>query len=460
MKLWEGRFAQPSAKSADAFNQSLSFDKKLYWHDIFASIAHVKMLGETKILPAGDVEKICDALQQILADIESGKLPLEGAEDIHTFIEEELVRRIGVMGKRMHTARSRNDQVATDFRLYVKDSITGICGQLHALISTLLELANAHIGHIMPGYTHLQRAQPISLAQYLNAYSEMFLRDLERFTDCYKRTDVMPLGSCALAGTDFPIDRTITAKLLNFSKISQNSLDGVSDRDFVAEYIFCCSTVMAHLSRFCEDLILYSTWEFGFVEISDDYSTGSSIMPQKKNPDIPELIRGKTGRVYGSLTAILTVIKGIPTAYNKDLQEDKEALFNAEDTVKSCLSIFTELLRNVTFHTRKMHNAAAGGFSTATDIADYLVMKGMAFRDAHGVTGRIVRYCIENGRSLDKLDLATYRSFCELFDEDILKKVRVTESVEARKATGGSSKSAVRENIRSLTKRLNKLCKD
>ena len=459
MKLWEGRFAQPSAKSADAFNQSLSFDKKLYWHDIFASIAHVKMLGETKILPAGDVEKICDALQQILADIESGKLPLEGAEDIHTFIEEELVRRIGVMGKRMHTARSRNDQVATDFRLYVKDSIAGICGQLHALISTLLELANAHVGHIMPGYTHLQRAQPISLAQYLNAYSEMFLRDLERFTDCYKRTDVMPLGSCALAGTDFPIDRTITAKLLNFSRISQNSLDGVSDRDFVAEYIFCCSTVMAHLSRFCEDLILYSTWEFGFVEISDDYSTGSSIMPQKKNPDIPELIRGKTGRVYGSLTAILTVIKGIPTAYNKDLQEDKEALFNAEDTVKSCLSIFTELLRNVTFHTRKMHNAAAGGFSTATDIADYLVMKGMAFRDAHGVTGRIVRYCIENGRSLDKLDLATYRSFCELFDEDILKKVRVTESVEARKATGGSSKSAVRENIRSLTKRLNKLCK-
>ena len=288
----------------------------------------------------------------------------------------------------------------------------------------------------------------------------MFLRDLERFTDCYKRTDVMPLGSCALAGTDFPIDRTITAKLLGFSKICQNSLDGVSDRDFVAEYIFCCSTVMAHLSRFCEDLILYSTWEFGFIEISDNYSTGSSIMPQKKNPDIPELIRGKTGRVYGSLTAILTVIKGIPTAYNKDLQEDKEALFNAEETVKSCLSIFTELLRNVTFRTRKMHNAAAGGFSTATDIADYLVMKGMAFRDAHGVTGRIVRYCIENDKSLDKLDLATYRTFCELFDEDILRKVRVTESVEARKAIGGSAKSAVRENIRSLTKRLNKLCKD
>ena len=460
MKLWEGRFTQPSAKSADDFNQSLSFDYKLYWHDILASIAHVKMLGETQIIPKEDADKISDTLVNMLADIEKGNLEIDGAEDIHTFVEDELTKRIGVMGKKLHTARSRNDQVATDMRLYAKDSIVNVCGHIKALVETLLDIANNNVQFIMPGYTHMRRAQPISVAQYFNAYSEMFLRDIERFTDCYKRTDVMPLGSCALAGTDFPIDRTITAKLLNFSKISQNSLDGVSDRDFVAEYIFCCSTVMAHLSRFCEDLILYSTWEFGFVEISDDYSTGSSIMPQKKNPDIPELIRGKTGRVYGSLTAILTVIKGIPTAYNKDLQEDKEALFNAEDTVKSCLSIFTELLRNVTFHTRKMHNAAAGGFSTATDIADYLVMKGMAFRDAHGVTGRIVRYCIENGRSLDKLDLATYRSFCELFDEDILKKVRVTESVEARKATGGSSKSAVRENIRSLTKRLNKLCKD
>ena len=269
MKLWEGRFTQPSAKSADVFNQSLSFDRKLYWHDIFASIAHVKMLNETHILPAADADKICDTLQAILADIESGALLIEGAEDIHTFIEQELVKRIGVMGKRMHTARSRNDQVATDFRLYVKDSISGICGLLHDLIETLLRLANKHVGNILPGYTHLQRAQPVSLAQYLNAYSEMFLRDLERFIDCYKRTDVMPLGSCALAGTDFPIDRTITAKLLHFSMISQNSLDAVSDRDFVAEYIFCCSTVMAHLSRFCEDIILYSSGEFGFIEISD-----------------------------------------------------------------------------------------------------------------------------------------------------------------------------------------------
>ena len=456
MKLWEGRFAQPSAKSADAFNQSLSFDKKLYWHDIFASIAHVKMLGETKILPAGDVEKICDALQQILADIESGKLPLEGAEDIHTFIEEELVRRIGVMGKRMHTARSRNDQVATDFRLYVKDSIAGICGQLHALISTLLELANAHVGHIMPGYTHLQRAQPISLAQYLNAYSEMFLRDLERFTDCYKRTDVMPLGSCALAGTDFPIDRTITAKLLNFSKISQNSLDGVSDRDFVAEYIFCCSTVMAHLSRFCEDLILYSTWEFGFVEISDDYSTGSSIMPQKKNPDIPELVRGKTGRVYGHLMAVLTMLKGIPLAYDKDLQEDKEPFFDAQTTLENCLSIYTALLAKLTFNVNKMYDAAGEGYATATDVADYLAKRGVPFRDAHAVTGKIVRYCIEKQKPLTALTLEEFRAASPVFEEDVLQTVTTRASAEGRDSVGGSSIRAAREGIASLKRRLAK----
>ena len=460
MKLWEGRFTQPSAKNADIFNQSLSFDKKLYWHDIFASIAHVKMLGETNILPKEEAEKICDTLQEILQDIESGALAVEGAEDIHTFIEQELVKRIGVMGKRMHTARSRNDQVATDFRLYVKDSIRTDIALLRALVETLVKLAEDNVGNIMPGYTHMRRAQPISTAQYLNAYSEMFLRDIERFADCFRRTDVMPLGSCALAGTDFPIDRTMTAKLMNFARISQNSLDAVSDRDFVAEYIFACSTVMAHLSRFCEDIITYSTDEFGFIDIADNYATGSSIMPQKKNPDIPELIRGKTGRVYGSLTAILTVVKGIPTAYNKDLQEDKEALFNAEETVQSCLSIFNELLQNITFDARKMRTAAMGGYSTATDIADYLVQKGMAFRDAHGVTGKIVRYGIENNKTLDRIDLSVYRSFCDLFDEDILQRVKASRSAEARKSVGGSSKSAVRENIRSIRKRLEKLCKE
>lgn len=460
MKLWEGRFNGTSAKVADDFNQSLSFDYRLYWHDILASIAHAKMLGETQIIPKDEADKICDALINMLADIEKGSLQIDGAEDIHTFVESELVRRIGAVGKKLHTARSRNDQVATDMRLYCKDSIVAVCGLLRTLINTLLDIANNNVQFIMPGYTHLQKAQPISVAQYVNAYSEMFLRDLERFTDCYKRTDVMPLGSGALAGTDFPIDRRLTASLLSFSEISQNSIDAVSDRDFVAEYIFCCSTVMMHLSRFSEDLILYSSDEFRFIEIADAYATGSSIMPQKKNPDIPELVRGKTGRVYGSLTAILTVLKGIPLAYDKDLQEDKEALFNAEDTVRACLTIFNELLQNISFDTKRMRSAASGGFTTATDIADYLVEKGLPFRDAHALTGQIVRYCIDNGKKLEALELPVYQSFSSLFDEEILQRVRVNRSVEARKVIGGSARSAVRENIRSITRRLNRMFKD
>ena len=460
MKLWEGRFNGTSAKVADDFNQSLSFDYRLYWHDILASIAHAKMLGETQIIPKDEADKICDALINMLADIEKGSLQIDGAEDIHTFVESELVKRIGAVGKKLHTARSRNDQVATDMRLYCKDSIVAVCGLLRTLINTLLDIANNNVQFIMPGYTHLQKAQPISVAQYVNAYSEMFLRDLERFTDCYKRTDVMPLGSGALAGTDFPIDRRLTASLLSFSEISQNSIDAVSDRDFVAEYIFCCSTVMMHLSRFSEDLILYSSDEFRFIEIADAYATGSSIMPQKKNPDIPELVRGKTGRVYGSLTAILTVIKGIPLAYDKDLQEDKEALFNAEDTVRACLTIFNELLQNISFDTKRMRSAASGGFTTATDIADYLVEKGLPFRDAHALTGQIVRYCIDNGKKLEALELPVYQSFSSLFDEEILQRVRVNRSVEARKVIGGSARSAVRENLRSITRRLNRMFKD
>ena len=460
MKLWEGRFTQESAKSADDFNQSLSFDYKLYWHDILASIAHAKMLGETQIIPKEESDKICDALVNILADIEKGNLEIKGAEDIHTFVEGELTKRIGAIGKKLHTARSRNDQVATDLRLYTKDSIVNICGRLKTLIGTLLDIANNNVQYIMPGYTHLQKAQPISLAQYINAYSEMFLRDIERFTDCYKRTDVMPLGSGALAGTDFPIDRRMTASLLSFSELSQNSVDAVSDRDFVAEYIFCCSLTMTHLSRFCEDLILYASDEFRFVEIADAYSTGSSIMPQKKNPDILELIRGKTGRVYGNLTGILTVLKGIPLAYDKDLQEDKEALFGAEETVINCLTIFNEVLQNLSFDTKRMRAAAGAGFTTATDVADYLVQKGLPFRDAHAVTGQIVRYCIENNKTLDRLDLFVYQSFSSLFDEDILQRVRVGKSVEARKVIGGSARSAVRENIRSISRRLSRMFKD
>ena len=460
MKLWEGRFTQDSAKSADDFNQSLSFDCKLYWHDILASIAHAKMLGETQIIPKEEADSICDALINILADIEKGKLEITGAEDIHTFVEDELTKRVGAIGKKLHTARSRNDQIATDLRLYTKDSIVNICGRLRELINTLLNIANNNAQFIMPGYTHLQPAQPVSLAQYINAFSEMFLRDIERFTDCYKRADVMPLGSCALAGTDFPIDRRMTANLLSFSELSQNSIDAVSDRDFVAEYLFCCSLTMMHLSRFCEDLIIFSSQEFGFVEIADEYATGSSIMPQKKNPDILELIRGKCGRVYGNLTGVLTMLKGIPLSYDKDLQEDKEALFAGEDTVINCLTIFNEVLQNLSFDTKRMRAASAAGFSTATDVADYLVQKGLPFRDAHAVTAQIVRYCIENGKTLDRLDLYVYQSFSSLFEEDILQRVRVGRSVEARKVIGGSARSAVRENIRSITRRLNRMFKD
>ncbi len=460
MKLWEGRFTQPSAQGADDFNQSLSFDYKLYWHDILASIAHAKMLGETQIIPKEEADKICDALVNMLADIEKGNLAIEGAEDIHTFVEAELTKRVGAVGKKLHTARSRNDQVATDMRLYTKDSIVNVCGHLKTLVTTLLDIANNNVQFIMPGYTHLQKAQPVSVAQYINAYSEMFLRDIERFTDSYKRTDVMPLGSCALAGTGFPIDRRMTANLLSFSEISQNSIDAVSDRDFVAEYIFCCSMVMTHLSRFCEDLVIFASDEFRFIDIADTYATGSSIMPQKKNPDIPELVRGKAGRVYGHLMGILTVLKGLPLSYDKDLQEDKEALFGAEGTVISCLSIFNELLQNISFDTKRMRAAAAGGYTTATDIADYLVQKGMPFRDAHAVTGQIVRYCIENNKSLDRLDLFVYQSFSSLFDEEILQRVRVNKSVEARKVVGGSARSAVRENIRSITRRLNRMFRE
>lgn len=460
MKLWEGRFKEPTAKNADIFNECLSFDYKLYWHDILASIAHVKMLGQTEIIPKEDAEKISDALVNILADIEKGTLEVEGAEDIHSFVENELVSRIGTKGKMLHTARSRNDQVATDFRLYTKDSIVNVCSLLKNLVETLVAMADNNIQFIMPGYTHLRKAQPINVAQYLNAYSEMFLRDIERFTDCYKRTDVMPLGSGSISGTPYPINRKLTASLLSFSEISQNSLDAVSDRDFVMEYLFCCSTVSVHLSRFCEDLILYTSPEFGYMDISDKYCTGSSIMPQKKNPDILELIRGKSGRVFGHLMSMLSVMKGLPLTYNKDMQEDKQALFDAEDTVTSCLSIFNEVLQNLSFDTRKMRSSAGDDFATATEVADYLVRKGMPFRDAHAVTGKIVQYCIENNKNLERLELYVYQSFSNLFDEEILSCVKVGKAVESRKVIGGSARASVRENIRSISRRLNRMFKD
>ena len=454
MKLWQGRFASPMSADADAFNESLSFDKKLYRADITASLAHADMLGRCGIISASESELIRGGLTEILSEIESGALTIGGAEDIHSFVEGELVRRVGDTGKKLHTARSRNDQVATDMRLYVRDSIDRAVSLLVSLVETLLSRAKEGVKYIMPGFTHLRKAQPINCAQYFNAYSEMFLRDLDRFSSLRKRMNVMPLGSAALAGTSYPIDREITRSLLGFDSLSQNSLDAVSDRDFVAEYLFDASLVMAHLSRLCEDTILYTSEEFGYWNIPDEYSTGSSIMPQKKNPDLPELVRGKTGRVYGHLTAILTVIKGLPLAYNKDLQEDKECFFDTEVTLFSCVSIYTALLDKITLNVNAMYDAAGQGYSTATDVADYLAKKGVPFRDAHAVTGKLVRYCIETGKTLPALTLEEFRAASPVFNEDVLCAVTTRASAEGRNSVGGSSTAAAREGIASVRRRL------
>ena len=377
--------------------------------------------------------------------------------DIHSFVENELVTRIGEAGKRLHTARSRNDQVATDFRLYVRESAKQIVDLLKNLVATLVELATKNVNHIMPGYTHLRKAQPINCAQYFNAYGEMFMRDAERFIDALKRIDVMPLGSGALAGTSYPIDREITRELLGFKAISQNSLDAVSDRDFVAEYLFDCSLVMAHLSRLCEDTILYTSTEFGFWEMPDAYSTGSSIMPQKKNPDISELVRGKTGRVYGHLMAILTTIKGVPLAYNKDFQEDKEGLFDGEKTVKDCLAIYTSMLQQITLNVKRMEIAAAEDFTCATDVADYLAKRGVPFRTAHGIVGAIVRYCLDKDKTLETMTIEEYKAHSEVFEIDILNVVKAKNSADGRTSVGGSSLQSAKAGIKSLKARLKKL---
>ena len=454
MKLWQGRFAEPTAADADAFNESLSFDKKLYKADITASLAHAEMLGRCGILSEADAAAIKGGLEAILSDIEGGRLEISGQEDIHSFVENELVSRIGDAGKRLHTARSRNDQVATDFRLYVRSSAEEVVGLLKKLVSTLVSLSEKYAENIMPGYTHLRKAQPINCAQYFNAYSEMFLRDADRFCLVRRRADVMPLGSGALAGTSYPIDREITRELLGFSEISQNSLDGVSDRDFAAEYLFAASLAMAHLSRLCEDAILYTSTEFGFWEMPDAYSTGSSIMPQKKNPDICELVRGKTGRVYGDLVALLTAIKGIPLAYNKDLQEDKEGLFDAEKTLKDCLAIFAEMMGQIGLNTERMEEAAAADFTCATDVADYLAKKGVPFRTAHGIVGGIVRECLEKGKTLSDMTLAEYKAHSPVFEEDITEIVKAKNSANSRSSVGGSSVSAARAGIDSIRRRL------
>lgn len=454
MKLWEGRFSKPTAADADAFNECLSFDKKLYAQDIAGSVAHATMLGECGIISEEESRSIVNCLESILQDIENGSLTVEGQEDIHSFVETTLVSRIGEAGKKLHTARSRNDQVATDFRLYVLVSSERVRSALRRLIEVLLEKAQAGVNDIMPGYTHLRKAQPINCAQYFNAYGEMFLRDVERLKDGAKRTSVMPLGSGALAGTSYPIDRESTRKKLGFLQISQNSLDAVSDRDFVAEYLFDLSMISAHLSRLCEDTILYTSTEFGFWELPDDYATGSSIMPQKKNPDIAELVRGKTGRVYGHLMGILTVIKGIPLAYNKDLQEDKECVFDAEKTVLDCLTIYANMLRAIKPNVARMAQAAEEDFTCATDVADYLAKKGLPFRTAHAVTGKLVRYCLEHDTTLDEIPMSVYKAENELFEEDILNIVKARASANGRNSVGGSSVSAAKEGIRSLQARL------
>ena len=456
MKLWDGRFTEPMAKDADAFNESLSFDKQLYRTDVKASIAHATMLGECEIISEEEAKTICDGLNEILADIESGKLAIEGAEDIHSFMESELVKRIGDTGKKLHTARSRNDQVATDMRLYVRDSIDRAIRLIWELTNVIADRAQEGLSYIMPGFTHLRKAQPIRLGQYFLAYAEMFLRDIDRFDALKKRMNVMPLGSAALAGTSYPIDRDLTRKLLKFNSVSPNALDAVSDRDFIAEYIFNASLVMMHLSRLCEDTILYTSDEFRYWVIPDEYSTGSSIMPQKKNPDLPELVRGKTGRVYGHLAGILATLKGLPLAYNKDLQEDKECFFDTEKTLFSCVRIYTALLDKITFNVGIMFDAAGKGFSTATDVADYLAKKGVPFRDAHAITGKLVRHCIEQGTTLDKLSVETYQKMSPVFGEDILEAVTVLASAEGRAVDGGSARAAVRKELIAVRKQLKK----
>lgn len=444
MKLWGGRFEKSTDKAVDDFNSSIRFDSRMYRQDIKGSIAHAGMLGKCGVIPQADAELIQKTLLEILEDIENGKVEFEiDAEDIHMNVEKILITRIGDTGKRLHTGRSRNDQVALDIRMYLLDEMEAIKGMLIELCEAILDIAQSNLDTIMPGYTHLQRAQPITLAHHVMAYFQMFKRDLERLADCSKRTNVMPLGSGALAGTTYPLDRKLVAETLGFADITANSLDGVSDRDFAIELASCLSITMMHLSRFSEELILWSSHEFAFVEMDDAYSTGSSIMPQKKNPDVAELVRGKTGRVYGSLITLLTVMKSLPLAYNKDMQEDKEAMFDAVDTVKLCIPVFTKMISTMKVRGENMYKAAQGGFTNATDIADYLVKKGIPFRSAHEIIGKMVLYCTKNRKSIDTLTMEEFRSFSEKIEDDVYTEISLEKCVSGRSLTGGPAKEAV-----------------
>ena len=453
MKMWQGRFKKEEDERVNDFNSSISFDSRMYKQDITGSIAHARMLGKTGIIEESESEKIVEGLKGIFRDIESGNLEFDSkAEDIHMFVEQVLTQRIGDAGKRLHTSRSRNDQVALDLRMYLLENIKNVKSKLIYLMNTVIEKAKQNTDTVMSGYTHLQRAQPITLAHELLAYAQMFKRDIMRLDDCYERTDVMPLGSCALAGTTYPIDREFVKEQLGFAEITQNSIDGVSDRDFVLEFAFDLSLIMMHLSRFSEEIILWCSSEFGYMELDDAFATGSSIMPQKKNPDIAELVRGKTGRVYGSLTTLLTVMKGIPLAYNKDMQEDKEAIFDALDNTLLCLEIFAEMLSTASFNKDKMRAGAGFGFINATDCADYLVKKGLPFRSAYKIVGELVAVCIEKGYSFETLPLDEYKAVSDVFENDVYKAVDLDVCVNGRNVPGGPAKEAVEKQIANLEK--------
>lgn len=455
--MWAGRFSKEVDSRVNAFNSSIAFDARMYKHDIMGSIAHATMLGEAGIIPKEDSETLIKGLEEVLSDLESGKLEINPeAEDIHMFIESVLTERLGDVGKRLHTARSRNDQVALDIRLYLRDEIEEIKKLVISLTETLCKIASHHTDTIMPGYTHLQRAQPITFGQHLMAYAQMFLRDIDRLTDAAERMNVCPLGSGALAGTTYPIDRQRTSSLLHFDEPMVNSLDGVSDRDFCIELASAISIIMMHLSRFSEEIILWSSWEFKFIELDDAFSTGSSIMPQKKNPDVTELIRGKAARIFGDNMTLLAMMKGLPLAYNKDMQEDKEAIFDAVDNVKLCLVTFIPMLDTMSVYKDNMRNAAAKGFINATDCADYLVKKGMPFRDAYKITGGLVARCIQLGTDLEHLDLEEYRKQTDLFTDDVYAAISLDTCVNQRKSYGGPAPESVKAQIEYTLKRLGK----
>ena len=443
-QLWGGRFTKETDQLVYNFNASISFDQKFYHQDIEGSMAHVKMLAATGILTEEEKEQILSGLSSILTDVENGTLTITSEyEDIHSFVEANLIERIGEAGKKLHTGRSRNDQVALDMKLYTRDEIIAIKELVLHLMETLHHLMKQHIHTYMPGFTHLQKAQPVTLAHHLGAYMEMFKRDYSRLTDIYNRMNYCPLGSGALAGTTYPLDRELTAKLLGFYGPTLNSMDSVSDRDYLIELLSACSTIMMHLSRFSEEIIIWNSNEYRFIELDDAYSTGSSIMPQKKNPDIAELVRGKTGRVYGTLTSLLTTMKGIPLAYNKDMQEDKELTFDALDTVKGCLALFTGMVSTMTVLEKNMEKSAKNGFTNATDAADYLVNHGVPFRDAHGIVGQLVLFCIEKGISLDDMTLEQYKEICPVFDQDIYDAISMKTCVEKRNTIGAPGQEAM-----------------